>query len=386
MGVDWPRDRGLTGRMAAALVLVVVLPFAFAWAALLTTNTVGLWLLELTTDALAALELVADRPWNGRVTLDLLVLVGVVAAGFIVQYLLAERTALRSVDARTVSAEEYPEVHAALTRLARVADVPKPTLAVAETEVPNAFTVGVDPSDATVVVTEGLLATLDERERDAVLAHEVAHVRNRDVAVLSMAYFLPALTYAVATLAYLVLVGVFYVLGSGSGVHLVDDDSGGAAGVALFVLITSAVCTLLVSAAFWIGSFLLFRVLSQYREFAADRGAVAITGDPTALVSALQRLDQGMRAVPDEDLRSVDGGLEALYVVPIDSHQFEPERDLVSSDMFPDTHPTVRQRVRRLETMAREQETAGADPGPERTDGGRAPTGNDRGPDGGGGR
>jgi heat shock protein HtpX len=354
MAVDWPRDRGLTYRMGVALVLVVVLPFVFAWVALLTMNTVGVWLLEFAT----------ERPWNGNFYVNPLVLVGLVAAGFLAQYLFAETNALGAVGARTVSESRYPEVHAALTRQAQVADVPRPDLAVARTDVPNAFTVGVNPSDATVVVTEGLLETLDERERDAVLAHELAHVRNRDVGVMSLAYFLPSLTYAVATFAYLVLVGLFRVLGS--GFHAVDDDAAKGVVVAVVVLVVSAVCTLLVSAAFWVGSFLLFRVLSQYREFAADRGAAAITGDPAALASALRRLDDGMSDVPDDDLRSVDGGVEALYVAPIDTYQFGEERDLVSSDVFPATHPSVEERVNRLQELVRAQETDGparAEPG-----------------------
>jgi heat shock protein HtpX len=347
MAVDWPRARGLTTRMGVALALVVALPFAFAWVALFTMNTVGVGLLAFAT----------DRPWNGSFYIDPLVLVGMVAVGFGAQYLLAERNALATVDARKISPEEYPEVHAALTRLSRGADVPTPDLAVSRSDVPNAFTVGVDPTDATVVVTEGLLRTLDDRERDAVLAHELAHVRNRDVGVMSLAYFLPSLTYAVATLAYLVLAGLFRVLGS--GFHAVDDDAAKGVAVAVVVLVVSAVCTLLVSAVFWVGSFLLFRVLSQYREFAADRGAAAITGDPGALASALRRLDDGMSAVPDDDLRSVDGGIEALYVAPIDTYQFGGDRDLVSSDVFPATHPGVDERVERLRALDRAQETDG---------------------------
>jgi heat shock protein HtpX len=124
----------------------------------------------------------------------------------------------------------------------------------------------------------------------------------------------------------------------------------------VLVLVVSAVCTLLVSAAFWVGSFLLFRLLSRYREYAADRGAAAITGDPVALASALRTLDDRMSALPDEDLRAVDGGVEALYVAPIDDYQFAEDHELISSDLFPATHPSTAERIERLGELARGQE------------------------------
>ena len=206
-------------------------------------------------------------------------------------------------------------------------------------------------------VTTGLLDLLDEEEQDAVLAHELAHVRNRDVSVMTMAYFLPSLAYLVAMGAYLVLAGLFKML---SGFRHVDDDGAKGLAVAVVVLVVSAVCTLLVSAAFWVGSFLLFRVLSQYREFAADRGAAAITGNPSALASALGKLNDEMSELPDTDLREADGGIEALYVAPIDDYQFGEARELISSDIFPATHPPVEERVERLRGLVRETEGAAA--------------------------
>ena len=204
-----------------------------------------------------------------------------------------------------------------------------------------------------MVVTTGLLDLLDAEERDAVLAHELAHVRNRDVSVMTMAYFLPSLAYLVAIGAYLVLVGVFKAL---SGFRHVDDDGAKGLVVVVVVLVVSAVSTMLVSAAFWVGSFLLFRLLSQYREFAADRGAAAITGSPAALASALRELDDGMGELPDSDLRDADGGVEALYVAPIDDYQFGEDRELISSDLFPATHPPVEERIDRLRELAGEAE------------------------------
>ncbi len=174
-------------------------------------------------------------------------------------------------------------------------------------------------------------------------------MKNRDVAVMSLSYFLPSLTYLVAIAAFLVLKGLFRVVGS---LHGVDDDEAKGLFVVLAVLTVSAVLTAAVSALFWLASFLVFRVLSRYREFAADRGAAAITGEPAALASALRTVDEGMESVPDEDLRSIDGGLEALYVAPVDDYQFGEDRELLSSDLFPDTHPPTGERIDRLEAMA----------------------------------
>ncbi|MFC6940992.1 M48 family metalloprotease [Salinirubellus sp. GCM10025818] len=343
MALQWETNRALQARMAFALVLVVVLPVTFVYAFVLLMNTVGVELLTFAT----------EREWRGRFYVEPWLAVGAVAVGFVAQYLLCERSALRAVGARRVDPDEYPEVHDALVRLSGIVGVETPDLAVARTDVPNAFAVGRRPSHATVVVTTGLLDLLDAEEIDSVLAHELAHIRNRDVSVMTLAYFLPSLAYLVAIGAYLVLVGVFKVL---SGFRHVDDDGAKGLVVVVVVLVVSAVCTMLVSAAFWVGSFLLFRLLSQYREFAADRGAVAIIGDPSALASALRKLDDGMSGLPDTDLRDADGGIEALYVAPIDDYQFGEDRELISSDLFPATHPPVGERIERLRDLAREAE------------------------------
>ena len=343
MALQWETDRGLQLRMALGLVLVVVLPVAFVYAFVFLMNTVGVALLTFAT----------ERPWRGRFYVEPWLVVGAVAVGFLVQYRFGEGSALRAVGARRVDADEYPEVHDALVRLSGTVGVETPDLAVARTDVPNAFAVGRRPGHATVVVTTGLLDLLDAEERDAVLAHELAHVRNRDVSVMTMAYFLPSLAYLVAIGAYLVLVGVFKAL---SGFRHVDDDGAKGLVVVVVVLVVSAVSTMLVSAAFWVGSFLLFRLLSQYREFAADRGAAAITGSPAALASALRELDDGMGELPDSDLRDADGGVEALYVAPIDDYQFGEDRELISSDLFPATHPPVEERIDRLRELAGEAE------------------------------
>jgi heat shock protein HtpX len=339
--MEWSTDRALQARMALTLAFVAVLPAAFAYTLLFAANTVGIELLRLAT----------DDPWTGRFTLDPLAVLAAVVVGFLAQYLLGERAALRAIGARRVDAESHPDLHATVSRLAAGADLPTPDVAVAHTAVPNAFAVGRSPARATVVVTTGLLDDLDERELAAVVAHELAHVKNRDVSVMTLAYFLPTLTYLVAMAAYYVLTGVFHAVGS---VAHVDDDGAKGLAVVVVVLVASAVVTLAVSALFWVGSFLLFRVLSRYREYAADRGAVALTGDPAALASALRTLDDSMGDLPDADLRERDGGLEALYVVPIDVPQFGDDRELLSRDLFPATHPPLDDRVDRLRAMTAE--------------------------------
>ena len=335
------QDQTLRLRMLVATGLVVALPFAFAYTFVFLANAVGLPLLEWAN----------DRPYTGEVYVDPIVLVVVVIGGLALQYRYGPRTVLRSVDGRRVSADEYPALHAAVTRVAAQADVPKPDVAVARTAVPNAFAVGT-PESGTVVVTTALLETLDDDERDAVLAHEISHLANRDASLMTVAWVLPTVTYYLAVLAFYVLYGLFRILsfgGSGSG----GNRDGRALAVGVVVITVSAVLTLTVSAMFWVGSVLIHRVLSRYREYAADRAAAEITGSPAALASALEALDESMPAVPERDLREFDGGAEALYVAPLESRAFG-DAELVSTDVFPETHPPTRERIRRLRELAGE--------------------------------
>ncbi|WP_244605197.1 M48 family metalloprotease [Halorussus halobius] len=342
--MNWESDASLRVRMVLTLAFVVILPFAFAYTLLYLLNTVGLDLLEMLT----------GDPWNGEFYVHPGLLAAGVGVGFLAQFALGKRMALRSAGAREVDSGEYPELHATVTRLAAQVDLPAPAVAVSSSAVPNAFTVGRSPDSATIVVTEGLVDRLDDAQLEAVLAHELAHVKNRDVAVMTLAYFLPSLTYFVAMAAYVVLQGVFHVFGS---FRHVDDDGAKGLAVAVVVLVVSAVLTLAVSAAFWVGSFLFFRLLARYREYTADRGAVALTGDPGALATALRTLDETMADLPDDDLREQDGGLEALYVAPIDAPQFGDDRELLSRDLFPETHPPTDERIDRLREMDAELES-----------------------------
>jgi heat shock protein HtpX len=242
----------------------------------------------------------------------------------LVQFFFSDRLALYSMGAKEVSETEYPDFHATVERLCRQADLPKPRLAVADTRIPNAFAAGRSQSNAAVCVTSGLLATLDDEELEGVLAHELAHVKNRDVMVITVASFLSTLAFMVVRWGWL--------FGGGR-----NRQGGGG----IFVAV-------LVSLVVWVLSFLLVRTLSRYREFAADRGAAAITGKPSALASALLTIDGRMDRVPQEDLRET-AEMNAFFVIPI--------RSGVVGRLF-STHPPTEKRVERLRELERQLETA----------------------------
>ena len=341
--MEWEPERSLRVRMAFALALVVMLPLAFVW----TMTTALNWIVLPLADFLLA-------PQFGRIGFDPFLVFVLTLLGLGVAYVVGERMTLRSVDARRVDEAERPELHARLRRLATTAGVPKPELAIIDSEVPNAFATGRSQSDATIAVTEGLVEALEDDELDAVLAHELAHVRNRDAIVMTVAYLLPTLTFYVAMVAYhaLSLKGQFL-----TNVRISDADDLRAVLVLGVLFVVTTIVTMTVSAVFWAASFLLFRVLSRYREHTADRGAAAITGNPLALASALDRIDDEMQSRPDTDLRDLDGGVEALYVSSLDVQKFtDDDPALISQDMFPDTHPPTDERIERLQDLSAELE------------------------------
>ncbi|HKL28448.1 MAG TPA: M48 family metalloprotease [Natrialbaceae archaeon] len=342
--MQWDPDRGLHLRMAFAVALLGVMPFAFVY-------TMS-WAVTNVIEPLA--ETLFETTFDWRLSISLPLILGVTVVGLGLQYFLGDRIALRSVGATRIDRSERPELHSRVERLSQHVELPTPDLAVSSSSVPNAFATGRSQSAATVVVTDGLLDSLEDDELDAVLAHELAHVKNRDVAVMSLAYLLPSFTYVVAVGAYTLLGGLWNVIG-----HFHHSDSDDARPlVALIVLfVVSAVITILVSALFWVGSFLLFRMLSQYRERAADRGAARITGDPLALASALETIDEDMAGLPDRDLRTLDGGVEALYISPLDTPMFTDGDDsLISRDLFPESHPPTGERIEYLQELATRQE------------------------------
>lgn len=251
------------------------------------------------------------------------ILVLVIAGGIaIVQLLFSDRIALASMGAHEVSAEEAPEFHATVERLCQLADLPKPKLAIARTDVPNAFAAGRSPKKATVCVTTGLLDRLEPREVEGVIAHELSHIANRDVAVMTIASFL-------ATVAGLLIrVSLYSRMASSRS----RDNT-----VVVFLAIVA------VSVLVYVLSFLLLRALSRHREYAADRGAAIMTGAPAQLASALSRISGTMSRIPQRDLRASEG-MDHFFIMPAVSKGF-------SLSSIVATHPPTERRIDRLLAM-----------------------------------
>ncbi|WP_435063350.1 zinc metalloprotease HtpX [Halobaculum sp. EA56] len=256
---------------------------------------------------------------------ELFAMVAIMGLFSLGQFFFSDKLALYSMGATEVSEQEYPDLHRKITRLSQQADLPKPTVAVADTRVPNAFAAGRSQKSSTVCVTTGLLRTLDDEELEGVLAHELAHVKNRDVMVMTVASFLSTLAFIVVRWGWL--------FGGG------NNRGGGNQAPILVAIVVSLVV--------WVISFLLIRALSRYREFAADRGGAAISGKPGALASALVTIDSGMERVPKEDLRDT-AEMNAFFVIPI--------RSGFVGKLF-STHPSTEKRVERLRDLEREMET-----------------------------
>ena len=223
------------------------------------------------------------------------VTVAVIAGGLAaVQLFGGDKLALRAMGGREVTPAEAPELHAMIDRLCVQADLPKPKVAVADTRMPNAFALGRSPKSATVCATTGIMELLSPAELEGVMAHELTHVANRDVLVMTLAGFFATVA------AYIVQFGFLF---GGGGSYGDDDDN-----PSFFVL-------LLVSLVVYVVSFLLMQALSRYREFSADRGAAIITGRPSALASALTKISSGMHAIPQKDLRAASE-LNAFLIFP----------------------------------------------------------------------
>jgi len=340
--MEWETDRSLQLRMLATLALIAVLPLVFTFTLTFALNRF-------------VLPLAADGGSAPSISYNPLLVLGLTAVGIALAYFQGGQMALDSTGARTVSAEEYPDLHARVQRLATTADLKKPTVAVIDSDAPNAFATGGLRGGRTVAVTTGLLDSLAGDELDAVIAHELAHIHNRDATVMSIAYLLPTLTYLVSKtmLGLLQLFSRAFVFTPGR-----RRNNGGRA---ILVVIAAAVVTITVSAVFWLASNLLFRLLSQYREYAADRGSAAITGDPLALASALDTIDTRSQSLPDRDLRELDGGVEALYIFSLDVPMFDDDEDSIASDLlsqelFPASHPPTADRIERLRDLSGELE------------------------------
>jgi heat shock protein HtpX len=247
------------------------------------------------------------------------------------QYYTSDRLALAASGAKVVTAEEAPELHAVVERLCAMAGLPKPKIAVMDTPVPNAFATGRSPKHAAVCVTTGLWNRLDPKEIEGVLAHELSHIANRDVLIMTVASFFAMLA------ALLTRFGLYAgMFGGGYGGGRNNNNQNGIP-VWLVVLAVSIVVYAI--------SFILIRTISRYREYAADRGSALITGAPEYLMSALQKISSQMTLIPQQDLRQVEG-MNAFFIIPARTKAF-------ASELFMD-HPPIEKRLAALEKIARE--------------------------------
>jgi len=293
----------------------------------------GLTLRMITTSAALGLlyvvfAVVLFQVLNVGLVPMLLIVVGI--AFF--QYWTSAKLALLAAGAKVVSREEAPELHAMIERLCAMADLPKPKVAIVESEVPNAFATGRNPKNAAVAVTSGLWSRLPPQEVEAVLAHELSHVANRDVLIMTLASFF-AMIAAVITRWGL----YFGMWGGYGGGNRNNNSSNNQVPVWLIVFVVSVVTYVL--------SFILIRMISRYREFAADRGSALITGAPENLMSALQRIASGITQIPERDLREV-AGMNAFFIVPTNWRANVGELFM--------THPPLEKRLAALAAIARE--------------------------------
>jgi len=255
--------------------------------------------------------------------LDFIFLLIFAALFVFLQFYFADKLVLWSTGAKIVSPQEALQLHTLVERLCTVADLPKPRVAVINSPIPNAFATGRNQKSAVVAVTTGLMNKLDTQELEAVLGHELTHVKNRDMLVITIASFL-------STVAWFIMRFSLYSSLFRGG----SRDKSAGAGIIIF----------LVSLLVWLISYLLIRALSRYREFAADRGSAIITGNPPALISALLKISGAMQRVPTKDLREVEG-LNAFFIIPALSGG--------SIMALFSTHPPIEKRIARLEAMER---------------------------------
>ena len=251
----------------------------------------------------------------------------VIVAGIaLFQYYTSDKLALAAAGAKVVSREEAPQLHDMVERLCALADLPKPRVAVMDTPVPNAFATGRSPKHAAVCVTTGLWDRLEPREVEGVLAHELSHIANRDVLVMTLASFFAMLA------ALLTRFGLYAGMWGGGDRR---DNNGPPIWLIIFA----------VSLVVYVLSYILIRTISRYREYAADRGSALMTGAPEYLMSALQKISSQMTLIPNQDLRQVEG-MNAFFIIPAKAKG-------AISELFMD-HPPLEKRIAALAEIARE--------------------------------
>jgi heat shock protein HtpX len=288
----FPRDAGLQGRIVLTLFLLGLL--------------------------YVALFVVIVQAGAGLATT--VVILGLFS---LAQLFFSDKLALSAMGAKEVSPQEAPGLHAMIEKLCIQADLPKPKIAVADTDVPNAFAAGRSQKKATVCATTGIMRRLSPSELEGVMAHELAHVKHRDVLVMTIASFF-------ASLAALILQFGFLFGGGHDGG---DDEN------------PSFLVVLLVSLVVYVLSFFLMMALSRYREFAADRGAAIVTGRPSALSAALVKISRSVEELPARDLREAERleRMNAFFIVPV---RVKSALQAVFS-----THPPMEKRIERLQQL-----------------------------------
>ncbi|MCB9413158.1 MAG: M48 family metalloprotease [Actinobacteria bacterium] len=252
----------------------------------------------------------------------------------LVQSLLADRLVVSVTGAQVVSAEEAPELHAYMDRLCALANMPKPRIAIEHSDLPNAFAAGVTPNRSLVCFTTGLLNQLSAEEFEAVAAHELAHIAHRDVIVMTVASTASVISGLLMKISAVSAAGTFVVAGAAQPRRKSKDDKEGDLLAVLFMI---SVAVLLVSSVTYAVNVVMLRTLSRYRELAADRGAVFLTGQPQALANALTRITTGINAIPAEDLR-VARSMDVLSFAPAAAPNSRWAWLL-------STHPTLQQRL-----------------------------------------
>jgi heat shock protein HtpX len=301
---SYGRDAGLTLRMLATTGLLGLLYVGFAVVLLLVLKV-------------------------GLVPM-LLIVIGIA----VFQYWTSDKLALAASGAKIVSEQEAPELHAVVERLCTLAGLPKPRIAVIPSDVPNAFATGRDPNHAAVAVTQGLWSRLEPQEIEAVLAHELSHIANRDVLIMTLASFFAMLAALITRWG--LYFGMFGGFGGGGG-NRSNNNGNNQVPIWLIVFVAAAVT--------YAVSFVLIRTLSRYREYAADRGSALMTGAPENLMSALQKIASGITQIPQKDLREV-AGMNAFFIVPTNWRT-------QMGELFMD-HPPMEKRLAALSQIARE--------------------------------
>lgn len=249
-------------------------------------------------------------------------IVAMVSLMVLAQFYFSDRIVLWSSRAKVVTREQAPKLYGMVERIATTNGLPMPKVAIMNTSVPNAFATGKSKKSSLVAVTTGLMDVLDDEELEGVIAHELAHIKHRDVLVLTLASLFSTVAYF---LMHYALFGAMF--GGGYG----RRDGGGM----ILVLVVAGIT--------WFVSFLIIRAISRYREFAADRGGAQMTGKPDRLASALVKISESMKRVPQKQLRDVES-LNAFFIIPALSGD-------TLSRLF-STHPPVEERVKRLREMA----------------------------------